>query len=62
MSQRTLADLIGTMNGRISQYESGAIACTVDTLGKLALALDVPASDFFDETDFDEPSKRRKKR
>jgi transcriptional regulator with XRE-family HTH domain len=62
LTLRALSELSGVGNGRISELETASRSCNIETIGRLAEALEVPVSVLFDEKDFDEPTKRRKKR
>ncbi|GIL37812.1 hypothetical protein TMPK1_00490 [Rhodospirillales bacterium TMPK1] len=61
MSQVALGELTGVKPARISEYESGLYAPTIDMLERFADAFDVPIAALFDETDFDEKPKRKKR-
>lgn len=61
ISQQSLSDATGVKRTRISEYESGSYACTIDMLARFADALDVPVAAFFDETEFDEKRKRNRR-
>jgi DNA-binding XRE family transcriptional regulator len=61
LSQQGLSDLTGIRPGRISQYETGLYAPTIDMLERFADAFVVPIAALFDETDFDEKPKRKKR-
>jgi DNA-binding XRE family transcriptional regulator len=61
LTQTALSELSGIKRARISEYESGLYACTIDMLERFAEAFDVPISALFDETDFDEKPKRKKR-
>ncbi len=49
MTQQRLASQSGLEKSRISKIESGRLNSTVQTLGKLSRALEVPIVDFFKE-------------
>ena len=50
LTQEALAAAAETNQNYISEIERGISAPTVDVIEKVARALDVPASDLFDET------------
>ena len=50
LTQQQLADAIGTTTQNISQYERGVRNPKVETLRKIADALEVPVTEFLDET------------
>lgn len=54
LSQKALGDLMGVSNGRISDYESGIYACTLDMIERIADALGVRVAALFDEENFDD--------
>ncbi|GIL39224.1 hypothetical protein TMPK1_14610 [Rhodospirillales bacterium TMPK1] len=58
LSQQDLADSTGIGKGRLSEYERGARSCNIGTLARLAEALDVPISAFFEE---EKPARKRTK-
>jgi ribosome-binding protein aMBF1 (putative translation factor) len=61
LTQTAVAELTGMKPSRISEYESGAYACTIDMLERFTEAFDVPLTALFDETDFVEPKRSRKR-
>jgi transcriptional regulator with XRE-family HTH domain len=61
LSQQTLSELTAIPRGRISEYESGTFSFGIDMLERFADAFDVPVAALFDETDFDEKPKRKKR-
>jgi DNA-binding XRE family transcriptional regulator len=50
LSLRGLAELVDIPHGRLSEYERGHYACTVDTIERLADALDVSLNELFAES------------
>jgi transcriptional regulator with XRE-family HTH domain len=50
MTQEETAELIGRTTESVSNIERGRTLPTIETLGRLAKALDVPLRDFFDDS------------
>jgi len=63
LSQERLAELVGVSFQQIQKYESGSTMLNTDKLQRVANALKVPASAFFDENTYEKPplSDREKK-
>ncbi|GIL39807.1 helix-turn-helix domain-containing protein [Roseiterribacter gracilis] len=60
LSQAELSEMTEIPRGRISEYEAGAFSFGIDMLERFAEAFDAPYAEFFNETGFEEP--KRKKR
>jgi len=63
MTQEKLAELVGVSFQQIQKYENGSTKLNTDKLQKVANALKVPASAFFEEDTYERPplSDREKK-
>jgi transcriptional regulator with XRE-family HTH domain len=57
LKQKDLADLLGVNQQNVTRFESGNVSIGVDTLARIAAALNKPVGYFFEE--FDEvPTKK----
>jgi len=63
LSQERLAELVGVSFQQIQKYEAGSTMLNTDKLQRVANALKVPASSFFEEDTYEKPplSDREKK-
>ncbi|UFS71764.1 helix-turn-helix domain-containing protein [Geomonas sp. RF6] len=55
LSQERLAELVGVSFQQIQKYENGSTMLNTDKLQRVANALKVPPSAFFDESTYEKP-------
>lgn len=55
LSQKALGEKLGMPQQMIAQYESGKRQPKIETLGKIAMVLDIPVSDLLGDLDFTPP-------
>lgn len=55
MSQERLAEMVGVSFQQIQKYENGSTMLNTDKLQKVAMALKVPASAFFEDDTYEKP-------
>jgi len=55
MTQERLAELVGLSYQQIQKYEAGSTMLNTDKLQRIANALKVPASAFFDDDTYEKP-------
>jgi Predicted transcriptional regulators len=55
MTQERLAELVGVSSQQIQKYENGSTMLNTDKLQRLASALKVPASAFFEDDTYEKP-------